>query len=86
MRYIGERREDGSYSGTFPTILALVGLHPKFIVCSGETDPEVLEHFGGTVLGHEWRPEPDTLVFKLKVNLSSKNRKGIREDPDLTVS
>ena len=68
--------EDGTYTGTLPTILAEVGLRCKVIVTSGETDHAILEAFGGKVLGHIWDPQEDLLKFDLKVNLSDKNKKG----------
>ena len=66
-----------------PAILSLVGLIPKVLVESGETDPEILEQFGSKVLGHEWAPTTDELNFRLAVNLSKETRTGEREAPDL---
>ena len=75
-RFKGDRLPDGSYTGTLPTMLAKVGLKPKVLVESGESDPAVLEEFGDKVLGHEWRPQHDQLVYRFPVNLSKKNRAG----------
>ena len=83
-RYTGKRLEDGTYTGTLPQILAKVGMHPKVLVRSGEEDPDVLKNYGDKVLGHVWRPGKDQLIFTLKVNLSIKNRKGEKVEPDLT--
>ena len=55
------------------------------MVVTGECDPEVLEQFGGKVLGHIWHPQTDKLEFKLKVNLSGCNQKGERLSQDLTM-
>ena len=82
-RFRGEQKEDGSFSGTLPKILSLVGLVAKVIVVSGECDPEILDKFGQKVLGHVWNPRDDKLSFKLAVNLSVKNRKGERLEADL---
>ena len=79
----GVQRPDGSYSKTFPAILSLVSLITKVLVESGETDPEILEQFGSKVLGHEWAPTSDKLIFRLAVNLSKKTRTGERKAPDL---
>ena len=84
-RYMGQRLPDGTYTGTLPEILANVGLKPKVLIQSGETDAELLEQFGNKVLGHEWRPSQDCLVFKLTVNLSKKNRVGERTSPDICL-
>ena len=53
------------------------------MVVSGECDPEVLEQFGGKVLGHAWCPRTDKIEFKVTVNLSRRNRKGECLSPDL---
>merc|ERR1712239_17561 len=82
-RFKGVQRPDGSYTGTLPVILSLVGLIPKVLMESGETDPEILEQFGSKVLGHEWATPSDELIFRLAVNLSKKTRTGEREAPDL---
>ena len=67
-RFKGEKSKDGVYSGTLPTVLNNVGLQTKVLVQSGESDPEVLEKFGSKVLGHQWKPREDKLVFELSVN------------------
>ena len=40
--------------------------------------------FAVLLLGHEWYPPDDTIIFKFPINLSKKNRTGQREDPDLS--
>ena len=72
------------YNGTVSKILGLVGMTPKVIVRSGESDPRKLDKLGGRVLGHPWDAENDKLRFKLTVNLNEK-RRGIRTGPDLTM-
>ena len=83
---MGSRNEDGEYSGTLPKILARVGLHPKVLVRSGEKDPDILAQYNDRVLGHLWRPGEDVLIFTFPVNLSQKDRKGVRKSPDLVPS
>ena len=82
-RFKGYKNEDGTYSGTLPTILSNVGLKTKVMVQSHETDEDALDKFGNRVLGHLWDPVEDKLIFKFTVNLSSKNRKGECLEPDL---
>ena len=84
IRFKGELTSDGLHTGTLPKILAQVGFKSKVIMTSGEADPAVLEQFGGKVLGHSWDPTSDQLKFKLTVNLSPKNKRGERAEPDLT--
>ena len=82
----GNLLPDGSYSGSIPVMLSKVGLVPKILVESGESDPEILDEFGESVLGHIWCSETDQLLFKLPVNLSKKNRLGVWESPDLIIN
>ena len=51
-RFMGDRQDDGTYTGTLPKILSKVGLHPKVILIDGETDPEVLKLLPDKTLGH----------------------------------
>lgn len=62
------------YDGTIPQILKKVGLRAKVFVQSGETDQEIINKLGGQVLGHEWEPGSDKLIFNLRVNLYEKKR------------
>ena len=86
-RMIGEVTEekDGSlsYSGTLSQIFQKAGFTLKMIVRSGETNPKALELMGGTVLGHQWDPAPDTLSFKPKVFLGKKGKTGTHSGPEL---
>ena len=79
------KTEDGkfTYDGTVSQILAKVGLAPKVIVRSGETDPEALNQLGGRVLGHIWDASNDWVVYLLSVNISKKIR-NVRSGPALT--
>ena len=61
-RYMGEELPDGSYTGTIPQIYALVGLKPKVMIRSGETDPVKLAKLG-KVLGHNWDATEDVLTL-----------------------
>ena len=75
-RFRGERLSSGAYNGTLAQILSKVGFTSKLMVVSVECNPEVLEQFGGKVLGHAWCPRTDKIEFKVTVNLSGRNRKG----------
>ena len=76
---------NGTYDGTLPQILDLVGLKLKAMVASGDTDEETIQLIGDKVLGHTWRPTADEFVFTVTVNLSRKKR-GTRTGRDLTVA
>ena len=82
---MGSRMEDGTFTGTLPQILSLVGLNPKFLLRDGESDPEVMAAVSDKVVGHLWDCTQDMLSFKFKVNLSPKTRTGDRKDADLTL-
>ena len=80
------KNEDGSlsYSGTVSQILDTVGLTPKMIVQSGETDPDILAKLGEKVLGHVWNPTDDTLQISLPINITPRV-KNVPSGPDLTA-
>ena len=72
---MGKRVEaDGHfyYDGTVSKILAEGGMRPKVMVRSGETDPKVIGKLGDGILGVPWRPEDDTIPFRLSLNLTPK--------------
>ena len=78
--------KDGKFTGTLPKILDMVGLQAKVILTSGEKNSEILEKYGGKVLGHGWDPTRDVISFEVPVNLSKRNRKGERLEPDLATA
>ena len=47
------------------------------MVRNGEHRPEILELFGGSVLGLPWDTAKDTIVIKMVVNLSAR-KQGVR--------
>ena len=65
-RYMGEELPDGSYTGTIPQIFDLVGLKPKVMIRSGETDPVKLAKLG-KVLGLNWDATKDKLTLVMVV-------------------
>ena len=73
--------EDGKFMGTLPKILDMVGLQAKVVLTSGEKNSEILEKYGGKVLGHGWDPTRDMISFEGPVNLSKRKRKGERLEP-----
>ena len=56
----------------------------KAIALSGEADRAALKKLSGSVLGHGYSTEEDTLAVKFKVNISRRKRKK-PTGPDLTV-
>ena len=73
-----------SFSGTVNQSISQVGFKEKNFTLSGDTDPRILDNQGERVLGVEWRPTEDKLVFKLKLRLPQKDCRG-RVAPDLMV-
>ena len=68
-RFMRDEFPDGTYFGTIAHIFNLVGLKPKIMVRSGESDQEKIKKMG-KVLGHDWDPRADTLtLMKIPVNL-----------------
>ena len=85
-RLMGEetwREGKPTYSGTVAEILQGGGFKVKVMVRNGETRPEVAELLGSGVLGLPWKPQQDTIVMHLGVNLSPKTRSGCRVGPEL---
>ena len=72
------------YDGTVAQIMAYGGFGVKIMVRDGESRPDVLENFGGHVLGLQWDPEHDILFAEMPVNFSNKVNK-IRQGPNLTL-
>ena len=68
-------RGEITFQGTVPTIMAKGSFYIKYMVRDGEDRPEVLEQFGGAILGLPWDTPTDTIHMKLEVNLSMKVQK-----------
>ena len=86
MRMRGEivKGPDGkmSFTGTIAQILATVGFKAKTMICSGDTDPDLLSKMS-KVLGLEWIPSQDVIRYKLTFNLHKRNGAS-KAGPDLT--
>ena len=52
-------------------MLKLANMSPKFIMTSGETNPDILAK-QGPVLGLPWEPQHDHFEMEMEVNLSKK--------------
>ena len=61
------------------------GFWVKIMVRYGESRPEVLEKFGGHVLGLQWDPKEDVLFAEMPVNFSVKIKK-ICQGPNVTIA
>ena len=48
-----------SYSGTVAKIMSLGGFKVKYMIRNGENMPEILELYGGSVLGLPWDTAED---------------------------
>lgn len=77
MRGDWRLNEDGSltFDGTISQILDLVGFKPKMIVCSRDTDENLLAK-DDKVLGVKWLPTEDLLEFRLTLTLHKKQGAG----------
>ena len=88
-RLIGDKSYDedtgrATYSGTVAQIMELGGFKLKYMIRNSESRPEVLQLYGGIVLGLPWDTRTDSINLHLGVNLSVK-RHGIRDGDKLTV-
>lgn len=83
-RFVGNQDpETYSCNGTMAEIMGKGNLRFKAMAYSGEPDGEKLHKLGGSVLGHGFSTESDTLVIEFSVNISKK-RRGVPQGPDLT--
>ena len=73
-----------AFKGTVPAIMAMGNFTIKYMIRSGEARPEVLEQYGGKVLGTPWNPAEDTMALKFQVNLSARRQKVYQGEP-LTI-
>ena len=64
-----------SYHGLVPAIMALGGFQVKYMVKDREVRQEVLDQFGGQVLGIPWDMSQDVIRMRMKVNLSPRSQK-----------
>ena len=82
-RLMGETIIDGEVvcTGTVPQIMICGGFHIKYMIRDGETRPEVLEHYSGSVLGVPWDTAKDVIQMELEVNLSPKEQKQRTGEP-----
>ena len=73
-RMIGNKLQDGSFSGTISIMMKKVGLKLKPIVTSHSQDQESLSKLSDRVLGNLYDPVKDLIGVKFNFN-SSKKRK-----------
>ena len=66
-----------NYSGTVAKIMSQGGFRVKYMVRNGENRPEILELYGGSVLGLPWDAAEDVIVIQMDVNLSAR-KQGVR--------
>ena len=71
-RFVGEEKEDGSFSGTIPQIFEAGGLRLKAVVRSGEPDGERLAKLGNSLMGHGVSTEQDTIWVNVEFNFHKK--------------
>ena len=85
MRFKGnEDPETLACDGTMPQILDGGKFKLKAIALSLEPDGEALRKLSGSVLGHPYSTERDTLAVRFYVNVTTK-RRGVPTGPDLAV-
>ena len=71
-RFVGEQREDGSFSGTIPAIFEAGGLTLKAVVRSHEPDGDRLAKLGGSLMGHGISTEADLMWVNIAFNFTKK--------------
>ena len=62
--------------------MSLGGFEIKYMIRNGEKRPEILELYGGSVLGLPWDTGEDKIRLSMDVNLSPK-KQGIRTGESL---
>ena len=83
-RMIGVKLNDGSFSGTIPSMMKKVGLRLKTIISSISQDQEALSKLSNKVLRCLYDPKKDLIGMKFSFN-PSKKKKGAKVKPDLTL-
>merc|ERR1711973_573540 len=71
-----------TYTGTVAKIMGLGGFKVKYMIRNGERRPEILELYGGSVLGLPWDTNNDMLRLSMDVNLTQK-KQGVRSSENL---
>ena len=84
-RMLGEKLQDGSFSGTISRMMQSVGLRLKTIVSSSNPDPDSVKKLSSKVLGCLYDVKSDFLGIKFTFN-PSKKKKGLKTHPDQTLS
>ena len=62
--------------------MSLGGFEIKYMIRNGEKRPEILELYGGSVLGLPWDTGEDMIRLSMNVNLSPK-KQGVRTGESL---
>ena len=70
------------YTGTVAQIMKLGGFKIKYMIRNGESRPEILDLYGGSVLGLPWDTQEDVISLTMEVNLSAK-KQGVRSGGSL---
>ena len=81
---IGTKLQDGSFSGTIPSMMKKVGLKLKTIITSHSQDQEALSKLSDRALGNLYNLVKDLIGVKFTIN-RAKERKGAKVKPDLTL-
>ena len=83
-RMVGEKDENGNYSGTISQILAIGGYKVKEIVVEGDMEQNDENLLNNTVFGYQWDAKTAQMKMKISLNMSKK-RRGKRSLPDLEI-
>ena len=81
-RFKGNESVTLQCDGTMPKILAQGSLFLKVMVTSGETDKIKIGKLGGKILGINWCPTEDQLIYKFSVSLVAKDKSVINITAD----
>ena len=72
-RMRGDKRPDGTYTGTLPKVLAMGGFRAKALVVGGQCDQEEADSIGGKFLGLPYCPKNDVLQMKVITKIRAKS-------------
>ena len=69
-----ENGETLQFDGTIPSILSQGSFFLKVMVSTGESDPLKILKLGGKILGINWNPTLDQLIYPFSISLVSKDK------------
>lgn len=75
------KKVGGQWTGTIPRILGLGGMHVKYMITSGTSDPEDLAALGGSALGVPYDVRLDVIPYKFRLEMPVKSETAAEGSP-----